>query len=433
MPEQRKGGPNIVDAAKSASSSLPDVNAETYPYDYVQYLLDQSADFSLFAVPDPHYAETATLTPHDPQDFFGLNGGYGLALRSVLHRFDSLAHTSDAETGLKVEQAVGESAGTFRCLCLFGAGDSAWTPGKNPPPAIYDPWRSQRFSMLDCEVSFEGTDFFRGYGIGRTSPVMVQGRPQVLVGGVGNIMEGFGKFNGLKGTFVFTGTLTRELGFIGNLNCRVVDPEGKLRTEREIGSLTAINDLDPDDTFILLRGIKKDRTVKTTYGPPPGGNLVSLITPSQMRSVQNSFTNRGGGLRAERSVGQVMGEMEADVFFDLLAPPGTDQAPVPFTTRELYTFRDGRGRPVGTITAGVVEGVSFDLRFPSAPEQPGVRFAGFGPITGGTGPFEGVQGMLTVNSLIGIAPHALSLLHVLHIADTDGRFRAERQVGTRSS
>ena len=79
-----------VDSRPAPPSSLPDVNAETYPYEVVQYLLDQTADFNLFATPDPQYAETATLTPGNPDDWFGLNGGYGLAISSVLHRFNSL-------------------------------------------------------------------------------------------------------------------------------------------------------------------------------------------------------------------------------------------------------------------------------------------------------------------------------------------------------
>jgi hypothetical protein len=78
---------------------------------------------------------------------------------------------------------------------------------------------------------------------------------------------------------------------------------------------------------------------------------------------------------------------------------------------------------VGKINCGVVEGQSFDLKFPQAPGQPGVRFAGFGPITGGSGVFSQVRGMLTVNSLIGISPHALSLMHVLHIVDPGRSFR----------
>ena len=122
-------------------------------------------------------------------------------------------------------------------------------------------------------------------------------------------------------------------------------------------------------------------------------------------------------------VGPVVAEMEADVAFNLMAPPGTAERPVPFTTNEVYTFLDADGQNAGTILAGVVEGISFDLKFPAAPGQPGVRFAGFGPITGGTGQFEGAKGMLTVNSLIGIAPHTLSLLHVLYLADPHQAFR----------
>lgn len=412
--------------AGAAAPALPDVNAETHPYDYVQYLLDQTADFHMFAVPDLSHSAEASLTPAHPEDFFGLNGGYGLSVKSTLHRFDAHVHTPSADTGLQVTQAVGEAEGVFRCLFMLGPGDLAWTPGRNPPPAIYDPWRAQHFSMLDCEFSFGGEDFFRGYGTGRTFPVVTCGRPRLLVGGVGNIMEGFGKFRGMSGTYALSGAITPGLGFLGQINCRVVDPEGRLRSEREIHALTAIDDPAPDDAFVVLRGLKKDSTIKTTFGPSPGGGLVSLVTPSQMRAVQNSFTRRGGGLRAERTIGQIVSDMEAIVYFNLTAPPGTAERPVPFTTQEVYTFRDGDGRVAGTINAEVREGISFGLQFPSAPRQAGVRFAGFGPVTGGTGPFEGAQGVLTVNSLIGIAPHALSLLHVLYLDDPEGRYRTTR-------
>lgn len=416
--------------AAGAPPTLPDVNAETYPYEFVQYLLDETADFSIFAVPDPQHADAATLTPDSPQDFFGLNGGYGVSLRSILHHFDSLAQTPTAEAGIQVAQSVGEAAGSFSSRWLFCPEDCPWSPGQLPPPHIFDPYSSQRFSMLDCEFTLGEEDSFSGYGVGRTFPVAVRNLPQLLVGGVGNIMEGFGKFSGLNGTFVLTGTLTPSLGFLGHVSCRVVDPYGQMRREREISSSTAITDPDPRSSLIMLRGEKKDKSVKTTYGPPPGGDLVSLLTPSQMRAVQYGFTSRGGGgVHAERRIGQVVGNMDANVFFNLLAPPGTAQAPVPFTTEEVYSFMDDHGRTVGTLTAGVVEGISFSLRLPSAPGQPGVRFAGFGPITGGSGPFEGAQGMLTVNSLIGIAPHALSLMHVLHVSDPQGKFRAAARAG----
>ena len=210
---------------------------------------------------------------------------------------------------------------------------------------------------------------------------------------------------------------------MGNVNLRVRDSEETIVSENELSPIEAIQDPDRDNTFLELRLAKKNKHVKTTFGPPPGGSLVSLITPSEMRSVRYSYVGGHRGPRTHMEIGQVLGPMSATVFFDLGAPPGTAESPVPFTTQELYTFTTPDGETVGTISCGVVEGISFGLKFPQAPGQPGVRFAGFGPIQGGTGVFAGVQGMLTVNSLIGISPHALSLMHCLHLVDPGHRFR----------
>src|SRR5690242_12156140 len=91
------------------SASLPDVNAETYPFDFVQYLLEQTANFNFFAVPDLNEPETLSLTT-DSTDWFGINGGYGCAIRSVLRRFDSFVRTPSGE--IAVSQAVGEAIGS---------------------------------------------------------------------------------------------------------------------------------------------------------------------------------------------------------------------------------------------------------------------------------------------------------------------------------
>ncbi len=78
--------------ASASSAAQPDVNFETYPFDLVQYLLDQVAHLSMFAIPTQSTLRLPTLIPDDPDDWFGLNGGYGLAIRSALHRFDSTAY-----------------------------------------------------------------------------------------------------------------------------------------------------------------------------------------------------------------------------------------------------------------------------------------------------------------------------------------------------
>ncbi len=95
-----------------------------------------------------------------------------------------------------------------------------------------------------------------------------------------------------------------------------------------------------------------------------------------------------------------------------------------FETENVYTFVDRDGGRPGSIRADVVLGRSFGLRFPGRPEQLAMRYGGFGPIVETRGPFRGVRGLVSVNSAIGIAPHALSMLNVLQLVDPEGRFRA---------
>ena len=406
---------------------LPDVNAQIYPYDLVQYLLDQTVSFSMFATPDPKWAAEATLTPGNPGDFFGINGGYGLDMKSNLRRFDATVQSS-GPPGFSVLENIGEAAATLHWRILFGPSDFEWDPAGQPECSVFDPSRAQRFAVKDFEIAFGGGDGFSGYGAGRTWPVVVDGKPTLMAAAMGNAMQGFGRFGGLNATITLSGRITSELGFVGSVTVRVVDPEGRLRSGREASGFNTVSDSEPDATFIVMRLTKKSPSVKTNYGPPPGPpGLVNLVTPSQIRSAQFGFVTRHpGGLRTELSIGQVIGSMEAEVFFNLLAPPGTAEKPVPFTTQETYTFTAADGKVVGTIQAGVEEGEAFDLKFPAAPGQPGVRFAGVGQVQGGTGIFAGAVGTLTVNSVIGISPHALSLVHVIQLRDPGRRLRYGR-------
>ena len=375
----------------------------------------------MFAVPDSAFSREASLTPQQ-SDYFGINGGYGIHFRSRLHGFDSIVRPADS----RVEQVAAGNIGTLTCLCLFAPDDMPWAPGHDPDPRIYDPFRSRRFSLKNTLFDFGDEERCSGYGIGRTYPAIDAGRPVTMACGVGNITTGRGRFAGLEGTFVMTGLFTPDLGFRGNVMLRMVDPASRLRSDREVIPLSRECDPATGSSFYVLRGEKKDRTVRTTFGPPRGAEM-SLITPSEMRTVEFGCHRHARlGLRTGIRTGPVVTNMLATVYFNLLAPPGTASAPVPFTTQELYTFRGPDGRPVGTIEAGVQDGISFNLKLDGLKNQPGVRFSGFGPITGGSGRFEGARGILTVNSLIGISPHALSLVHVLHLLDPEGRFRAER-------
>lgn len=400
-----------------------DVNAQIYPYARVQELLDKTANFSMYVIPVAGYSNQASLDPKNADDWFNLSGGYGLDLLSDIHRFESIAETG-GRLGLGVRQAIGNATGRMHCVCLFAPADSGWHPGQMPQPRIFDPWRSQRFITQKLELTFGDQHVCQCYGVGRTFPVIVEGRHVLLVGAVANLAAGTGKFAGREGTLVLAGTITGEMGFLGNVNLRVRDDADTLVTDNEPPPLDEIPDSGSPSTFVELRLLKKNQNVRTTFGPPCPDGRVSLVTPSIIRSVQYSYMTGDRGPRTHMSVGQTLGTMEATVFFDLKANPGTADTPVPFTTQELYTFADSAGETVATITCGVTEGQSFGLKFPDAPGQPALRFAGFGLIRSGTGRLAGVQGMLTVNSLIGVSPHALSLMHALHIINPDASLRS---------
>ena len=85
-----------------------------------------------------------------------------------------------------------------------------------------------------------------------------------------------------------------------------------------------------------------------------------------------------------------------------------------------------RNYSLGLVASDMIEGRSFRTRLEDM-LLPVFRFAGFGPIQGGTGEFAGVSGIMTMNSVISVQPRTLSNLYVLRLDDPDGRFRAAAQ------
>src|SRR2546423_2002843 len=398
-------------APSPSGAGLPDLNSGAYSFNFILDLLRQgTADFHFFAVPRP-----ATSRLSDGQDPYFVNGGFVLNICSDLHRINSEIRIPSASEGVRVTQSVGDAQGNLACRFTMAPQDFSWSPGREPKPVLYDRFRAQRFVMLDSEFTFgDGEDSFSGYGVGRTFPQVISGGPSVMAGAVGNITEGRGKFKGLQGTYALNGTITPEFGFRGSITLRVVDWNGSLKSETRIRPLDAM--FDPEATYIVLHGQKKSQFEKSAYSFAPNGSLQGITAPAEWRSAEYNFSARGyKGLRSQVSVEQVVGNLDATIITNILAAPGTDNSPAAFTTQELYTFFDQNGCTLGTIRTGVVEGDSFNLVFPSASGQPGLRFAGHGPILGGTGAFEGASGMLTVNSFIGISPHVLWLLHVLRV------------------
>jgi len=298
-----------------------------------------------------------------------------------------------------------------------------------------DPSRSQLFVMLDSRCEFANRhDGFRGFGFGRTFPTNINGQRQLLVGALGNIMEGFGKFHGLDGTYTYCGALSPDSGFQGSFLCRVMDFHGRLRTQRSLPDIQPMHSCRPDATYLLFRGQKKNKYEKTTYTFGLDGNVDGFKLSPQIRLFDLDCALDGRGhLYSTSTIGPVVGNFLSYVFFNVLNPgaPGNASSPIKFVDYDNFVFCDPAGTEIGSfgfnggatqklgIQAGQGgEGRAFNLILPSLPGQQALRFGGFGPIFDGKGTFKNAQGLSCHNSVVGVAPHAVATTFVARIQDS---------------
>lgn len=412
--------PTTMQGPAAAARQLPDLNAETNPFELVASLLDRAAYFNFYAAPS---APPAGPAPPDPEQYFDLDGGFQLRIDQRLHPLESVLQTPSAAAGVRVAQRVGRAVARYRSRWLVTSDEAPWKPGEEPQPVALDPWRSQRFVMADEEIGFDGGPAFRGYGLGRTLPIQVGGRRLLFAQGAGAVLSASGDLDGLAGTYVVDGTLEPGRGFFGMVLCRFIDPHQKVKTASDLPASPSVS-VDLPDSLLLLRGQKRDRHQLTDFhfgdGPMPDG----IITPAILHSARYRFARRPGGRLASRmSLRQEIGRLRAVIFTNFLVMPGDERHPGKFHTQNRYTFVSPGGEVVGEVEADVELGRTFALQFPDLPDQEGLHFGGVGRIVGGSGCFAGAQGTLTVNSAIGKAPHALSLLNTLRIVDPEGSFR----------
>ncbi|MCP4507410.1 MAG: hypothetical protein GY826_13590, partial [Fuerstiella sp.] len=179
-----------------------------------------------------------------------------------------------------------------------------------------------------------------------------------------NLNGGFGVLSDRQATLCLNGSLSPELGFQGNVTCRIADPHGTLLTKTEtIRPLSPLEKrvqlaLAEDDraTYIVLRGQKRDSSVRTEYGKSSAPGLVSLVTPAEMKSAEYLIKAGNRGIVADMHVGSTVARLKATVSLDILAPAGTAASPNDFRTTNVYTFVDDRGTEVGSVTASVETG-----------------------------------------------------------------------------
>ena len=397
-----------TNAPPSAASA-----AMKYAPEVLQHLIDQAAYFNALSISGSKHSSAAIQGQG--------NACIGFRVEEDLHRLSVTVQPPTAEGGLKASNAMGESFGKFKHRWLLVPDNFAGAPDREPPPTVLDPSRSQRFVMLDSVCKFgDGKDGFRGFGAGVTFPIASNTGSQLLAATVGTIIEGFGSFKGhQEGTYVHCGTLSPERGFTGNLLLRVMDSQNTLRTTGSLPAIRSQTFPEPDVTYIVFRGqaVESD-PVTPRLGPD--GQLKGLNVVQGLRLI-NLISGLDDGPRSVARIGQVIGKITAHVEFNPAAPGGTALNPIPFTTFDEIDFVDNAGRSIGGFTADSSEGRVFNIRIAG---QAGIRFGGVGLVLNGTGPFQGMTGLLTDNSVVIFQPHVSASLYVLRLHDPGSRFRS---------
>src|SRR6266481_4573824 len=188
MSDQGSQQPLNSGAAAPPAAALPDINAETNPFELVAQLLDQASFLTMFSV--PARSRTEVLPSRTGP------GVIGMRIQERLHRF-SLSMDPPTRDGVRTHNVIGEHLGHFEHRWMFAPDGFPALPGRDIPETVFDPSRSQRFVMFDSVCRFEnGTHGFRGFGTGRTYPMHAGSQPQLFVAAVGSILEGFGRLKG---------------------------------------------------------------------------------------------------------------------------------------------------------------------------------------------------------------------------------------------
>jgi hypothetical protein len=403
----------------------PGVNPFTYKVEEVTRLLKSAAYFPIFNVPNPNNPnQPVPLIPGLPflQQYLMI----AVEVNEQLHRFEVNVEAPTAGRGFRSSKAVGEPVANVHIRFTPIPNNFEAAPGLYPPPTILNPFVSQRFSMLDGQLSFMDADGsgFRAFGTARSFPVSSQ-LGQLRVGAVIDILEGLGKLQGLSGTAVINGYIRPPNDLALNLMVRFMDPSGRLRARSRLAPIRPIADPDPDAVFLFFLGENDpDTPTQPILGPPGGPPMLGAHVHELLRLVHLGFDlGTASDLRSRTLEGPIVGRVDATLWFNAFDPRSV--FPIQ-TTDGVFTFFDRGGQTVGSINANMVEGRAMRTPLAGAPMDV-YRFGGFGPLLGGAGQFAGADGMMSMNSVISLMPQALSNLYIFRLVDTDGRFRAAAQ------
>ena len=264
---------------------------------------------------------------------------------------------------------------------------------------------------------------FKAFGTARTFPVSVKGKSQLRIGAAIEVLEGKGRFEGLTGAFVINGYIEPPHGLGLSLMVRIMDPDGRLQAHAppSFTPIQPIPDPDPTAAFLILLG-EPDPDRPITLNRATDGQVVSANIYERLRlaDIRYDLTTTAD-LRSQTTPRPIVGKRISTLYFYTDPAKPADVSPLQ-DINSVFTFFDPQGKVIGTLDANMVEGRAFKTELSEAP-SPIFRLTGFGPFTSGTGQFADASGMMSINGVLSLFPHAVSRLYVLRIEDSDGKFQ----------
>jgi hypothetical protein len=379
----------------------------------IENLLHHAAYFPIFSVPDPRVPNRPVFHPEDPQKIVAIE------VCEELHRLRVETDMPPNRNEIQVSNRAGERVAAVRMRWALAPEEFTPEPGLEPPPTAFDPMRSQPFTMLDAAMEFddEARSGFSAFGHGRTFPMIAGGEPRIFVASVVNVEQGFGRFAGLVGNCVTNGRIKPPGDLAIGLFLRLMDPNRRLYG----GATRPIQEIanpDPDVVTLMLRGEPEPGFPITRDWVRDGGH--ETTTHEALRLVDADFDLFGpNGLRSRIEPGPIAGSLETRLTFDPLDARGR----IPIRTRNAeFRFFDRNHKVFGTLAANMVEGEAFRTPVPGTSRYI-FRFAGFGPIEGGDGRFQGAAGIMSLNGAICVDPELVSNMYILRTFDPERRFR----------
>ncbi|HVT19304.1 MAG TPA: hypothetical protein VHQ90_24385 [Thermoanaerobaculia bacterium] len=341
--------------------------------------------------------------------------------------------TTAGRDGLQGAAAIGSTSSSVSLRWVLAPDDEYALPDKQPLPTLFDPGKSQRFTMMDFALRLDedGRSAFLGFGAGRTYPTAFGGDTRIWLGACGKILSGEGVFANVQGSFALNGWVTPPDGFGFEMLVRVMDPApgllagGPLGLKSEPAASRGAGDPLAGSNYTTFLG-EPDPANPIHQDFKPDGTMLGATVSELLRVVRVEYElgNGGKSLRAHHATEDwIAGRLTTKIRFNPFDPktPGTPESPLPWRTEgTTIAFFDPAGKEIGTVGANVDEGRGFLTRFAGFP-APVLNLVGFGPFAGGTGAFADSRGMLSVNAGVSVAPATLANLYVLRFAAAGGK------------